>query len=133
MSFRIEALRSDINAVLQQTEYREHTTIEMTPPSAVSHDNPHRFILDEIRDDLLHLDREKVERIIFIVNQHCAKHEPTGELAVLLERVLEVVRNYSEAGTIFTSPHKSSSPVTISHDTTPNCARKLFADLGEYQ
>ena len=78
MSFRIEALRSDINAVLQQTEYREHTTIEMTPPSAVSHDNPHRFILDEIRDDLLHLDREKVARIIFMVNQHCAKHEPTS-------------------------------------------------------
>ena len=133
MSFKIEALRTEINAVLQRTEHRESATIEMTPPSAVSHDNPHRFILDEIREDLLHLDSEKVERIIFMVNQHCAKHQPSGELSVLLERVLEVVQNYSKNGTIFTSPQKPSSPSTINRDTRPDCARKLFDDLVKYQ
>lgn len=133
MSFKIEALRIEINAVLQRTEHRENATIEMTPPSAVSHDNPHRFILNEIREDLLHLDSEKVQRIIFMVNKHCAKHQPTEKLEVLLKRVLEVVQNYSESGAIFTSPQKSSSAVTIGHDTPPACARKLFDDLGEYQ
>ena len=133
MSFKIEALRTEINAVLQQAACREDAVIEMTPPSPVSQDNPHRFLLNEIREDLVHLDSEKVQRISFMVNQHCAKHQPSEELTVLLERVLEVVRNYSTSGAIFTSPGRSSSSVAAGRDTNSECARKLFDDLGEYK
>lgn len=133
MSFQVQIdnLQLNILQVIEDSPLRTDAKHKHTGPSLVGQDNPHRFVLEKIRSDLLHFDPEKKDRIIFMINKHLLLEEPTKELVILLERVLEVVQSYQETGHILISPVKpesSHSKINNSEDTS-SIARKLFDGL----
>ncbi|MCB1109806.1 MAG: hypothetical protein KDK64_02405 [Chlamydiia bacterium] len=127
----------DLLRALHQVQYREDVTVERTPPSPVSYDNPYRPYLDAIRDCLIHYSPDNKVRATFTIEALKAEQVISPELDAVLDRVIVVLNEYNKSGKVLCSPEKKGSPASrvssAPHgESSPRCARKLFADLQKF-
>lgn len=106
----------------------------ITSPSNVSPDNPHRTLLENIRIDLIHVDEEKLDRIVYNVERYLSQHpDDDPEFISVLNRILEVVKHFEKSNEIIFTPEKPiQAPRMQGSEQLREKSRQLFDLLNQH-
>lgn len=135
MANSIEALFQNVNMALDQLK-KTTTPPEIVPtaPSQVTHENPFRPLLDDIRGCLANYDDEKFRRARFNLNKALQQHPDNEDLLRVMERIQEVAAYFRDNGKVLVSPEKNkggsssvgTSTVSSGSSTPSKAQRSLF-------
>lgn len=126
------AARLDLKPINEAFQQIDNFLLARTKESdsELATDNPHRPLLENLRNDLYHYDEEKKARILYNLNRYLSQNpQEDPELKAVLERVYEVMTHFQQTHEILISPVKplpSVQHTPISPNS--NIRRKLFED-----
>lgn len=121
-----------VDSALRDIEHYEHTHLALAP-SPVSADNPHRPLLNAIRNELFHYDADKHARIMFMLNNYLSEHtvEEDPDFHAVLQRVHQVISRFQQTQEILVTPPPPMPPVTRpprDPDNKPKACRRFNFD-----
>lgn len=112
MDKAILLLQSSILEQLETLTLAMPSKGEASNPSQVAEDNPHRALLEAVRECLMNLDNEKIMRISYMIQEAVSKDPENPQLAIVLKRVKEVIAHFKSEKSILFSPQKPIVPTS---------------------
>jgi hypothetical protein len=91
-------------------------------------ENPHYRLLDSVRSDLVHLNTEKKERLIYSIENYMrdSDFDRNEELSSVLKKVLDLVHQYVPHCTLLFKPKGSRRLLDLKNSFSSPACRKLF-------
>ena len=99
-------------------------------PYRILKENPHYRLLDSVRSDLVHLNSEKKERLIYSIEKYLRDPDldRNEELSGVLKKVIKLVEQYVAHRTLLFKPKGSRSFIDPEKPFSSPARRKLFPD-----
>jgi hypothetical protein len=127
----VAAIIRELTAI--EVPYGDQSTLMSA--SNVSAQNQHRPLLESIRNDLYHFDEEKRARIVYTIENYVAANpQEDAKLLEVLDRILQVVRQFKATKQVLISPVKNTglAPRRVSPTELNEIARKLDFFIDSY-
>ena len=118
MTLVIDSLNRCEQHLVRQSSYR------------ILKENPHYRLLESVRSDLVHLNSEKKERLIYSIEKYLrgSDFERNEELSGVLKKVIELVEKYVPHCTLLFKPKGSRRFIDPEKPFSSPARRKLFPD-----
>ncbi|MBM3196313.1 MAG: hypothetical protein FJZ62_06190 [Chlamydiae bacterium] len=118
MTLVIDSLNRCEQHLVRQSQYR------------ILKENPHYQLLESVRSDLVHLNSEKKERLIYSIEKYLRDPDldRNDELSGVLKKVIKLVEKYVPHCTLLFKPKGSRSFIDPEKPFSSPARRKLFPD-----